>query len=39
MQGRGEKRGQGFGGKVGGEKDQVEDEGIDGRMGSKCTSG
>jgi hypothetical protein len=33
--GRGEKRVQGFGGKSPKEKDHLEDQGVDGRMGSK----
>jgi hypothetical protein len=37
--GRGEKRVQGFGGKAERKKDDLEDQGVDGRMGSKRTLG
>jgi hypothetical protein len=39
MHGREEKRVQGFGGKAQRKKDHLEDQGIDGRMGSKWTLG
>jgi hypothetical protein len=37
--GRGEKRVEGFGGKTQRKKDHLEDQGVDGRMGSKWTLG